>query len=453
MKKLIVLILVVGAAGFGIWYFARDRGKTSEPSAAPKTAKVVRGDLELFVDATGSVESNLDVDIKSKASGKIVALPYDVSQIVPAYKDGVNEDKALVSVLDPTDEQRAVQQIQAARDAAQAQFKQAECQLDVARENVRIATLEAAASINSAQAKAELDKLTFKRQEDLFKRKASTENERDLAAADAKVSQAALELAMARQEAIKAIEIQVKERQAQVDLARANLAGAEVRLADAKQRLAETKVYSPIDGVITRRDVQIGQIIASGIINVAGGTTLMTISDMSRMFVTASVDESDIGRLIETGRLDQQVVITADAYPGKKFTGKVVQITPRGQVEGNVVTYPVKVEVLGEGRELLRPKMTASVKILAGSRTGTLLIPNAAIIYDRDKTVVDLSKGGESRTVPVKIGLSDGLQAEVLEGLAEGDEVLLGASQTRWTRNRSSTTTQAASQQQRTTDR
>ena len=142
----------------------------------------------------------------------------------------------------------------------------------------------------------------------------------------------------------------------------------------ARQRLTETRVVSPVDGVVTQRAVQIGQIISSGISNVGGGTTALVVSDLSRIFVLAAVDESDIGQV----RPGQRVKVTVDAYRNREFAGEVVRISPRGVNVSNVVTFEVKIEVTARDKELLRPEMTANVEILIDERPDALLAPSDA---------------------------------------------------------------------------
>ena len=431
MKRIVVIALIVLVIGLGAWAWLAFRAKSAGPGeTAPATAKVARGGIELCVEATGSVESNLDVDIKCKASGEIVTLPYDISDRVQRYVPGQNDQAALLVALNPIDEQRRVMRAQSQRDVAKARHDQAVQDLVITKENLRISTLETAAGVLGAKAKNDLMQLTHNRQRDLFQRQVATQDEVDNSGTAAKIADADYQISLARQEALKSQEMTIQLRQADVELAGANLASAEVDLADVQQRLTETKIYSPIDGVITGRNVEIGQIVASGTMNIGGGTTLMTVSDLSRIFVTASVDESDIGRLVETQKVGQEVVITADAYTGRRFQGTVVQITPRGVNQANVVTFAVKIEILGEGKELLLPKMTANVTIKANSKTDALLIPYTAIHYDQDQPYAEVRMAGKNDRRALKLGLNDGVKAEVIEGVYEGEEVVLGAAST-----------------------
>jgi HlyD family secretion protein len=187
-----------------------------------------------------------------------------------------------------------------------------------------------------------------------------------------------------------------------------------------------------MDGVVAVRPVQIGQIIASAVSNVGGGTTVLTLSDLARVYVLASVDESDIGKVA----LDQAVTVTVDAFPGKKFQGKVDRIATRGVNLSNVVTFEVKIEVTGEAKALLKPEMTANVDILVAEKSDVLLVPSEAILRKGGgKQVVTLVKeGAENEDVTVETGITDGAKTEVATGLSEGQTVLVhkGAAETKW---------------------
>ncbi len=440
MKKFFAVtfgvLVLAGVAGGAYWKFFRSPDAPVQD--APKTATIARGDIEIQIEATGAVESNLDVDIKCKASGTIQRLPFDKSDLVPAYVAGVNEDKALLVTLDPIDEQHHVQQVEAQVDADNARVKQAEANLAIAAEALRVGRLEAKASIDSATATEALAARTYQRIKELFDRGVGTRDEVDNIETAWHVAQANLELAKNKKEQLQGLDLTVRLRESDKALAEANLKNSKVTLEDALQRRKDTNIYSPIDGVITARNVQVGQIVASGISTVGGGTTLMTVSDMSHMFVVAAVDESDIGQLRLAGKLGQEVTITSDSYLGQRFRGKVVQVTPSGTSDSNVVTFPVKIEILGEGKNHLWPKMNTNVKILVQRKSGVLLIPNSAIRYDQQGTYVDTldSHSGAAASQParrhVKLGLNDGQQAEVLDGLSEGDRVIIGSSQTKW---------------------
>ena len=197
----------------------------------------------------------------------------------------------------------------------------------------------------------------------------------------------------------------------------------------ARQRLTETRVVSPIDGVVTQRTVQIGQIISSGISNVGGGTTALVISDLSRVFVLASVDESDIGQVLP----GQRVKVTVDAYRNREFSGEVVRISPRGANVSNVVTFEVKIEVTARDKDLLRPEMTANVEILIEERADALLAATDAIFRRAGKSWVSvIAADGKQAEREVEIGISDGRHTEVLSGLTAGETVVVQGADSKW---------------------
>ncbi|GAG13999.1 unnamed protein product, partial [marine sediment metagenome] len=205
----------------------------------------------------------------------------------------------------------------------------------------------------------------------------------------------------------------------------------EIALADARHRLKDTKVYAPISGVVSTRDVEIGQIVSSGINNVGGGTRLLTVSDLTRTYILAAVDESDIGKV----KVGQAARTTADAYPRETFRGRVARIATRGESSSNVVTFEVKIEVLGGNRLLLKPEMTANVEIVAAERKEALLVPVGAMIRRAGRHFASVEKAdGTLEERAVRIGITDGVSFEVLGGLTEGERVVANAAHSagRW---------------------
>jgi HlyD family secretion protein len=156
-----------------------------------------------------------------------------------------------------------------------------------------------------------------------------------------------------------------------VKTAEAQLQNDQVTLDSQKQQLAYTTVNAPIDGVVSALNIQKGAIVASGTGGFSGGTTILTLSDLSHIFVTATVDESDIG-VVQVG---QAARITVASFPGRTFAGRVTRIATTGVNTSNVVTFEVKVEVLDEHKDLLRPQMTGNVTIIQAQRNNVLTLP------------------------------------------------------------------------------
>jgi len=147
----------------------------------------------------------------------------------------------------------------------------------------------------------------------------------------------------------------------------------------------------------------------------------MTISDLSRLFVLAAVDESDIG----TVKDGQPAIITFDAYPGRRFEGRVVSVASRGQNVANIVTFEARIELLGEDILLLKPEMTANVQIVVDERHGVLLIPCRAISRSDGRSLVTVLAAGVTEDRPVDPGAGDGSRQEIRSGLREGETVIV----------------------------
>lgn len=477
MKKLIIVIVVLAAAA-GVWFFFFRGSKSADAqAAAPQLGKVERGNLRISVAANGRVVSNLDVEIKCKASGEIVKLPYDIS-------DAVKKNDLLME-LDPIDEQRMLKQTQAELKASQAKLKISERTLTIAEKTLDTDASRAQEAIKSAQVRSDDCRTKADRAKSLLDEKLLSQEDYDTLEAAAKTASSDLATANVKLEELKTQRDALELKRQDVRLAETAVESDQISLDLAQQKLTDTKVLAPMDGVVTARPVQIGQIVSSGISNVGGGTTVMTLSDLSRIFVLASVDESDIGKLMADGnneglssrpargrrgpgsrpadgakptteaaghdpedavappappasasapattrpvdryRIGQRALITVDAYRGKTFEGKVVRITPRGQTVSNVTTYEVKIEVLGPDKILLLPEMSATVEIITSEKENVLLAPADSVIRNREGNYVSavVSASGAVEEKTVQAGLTDGTKTEILAGLSEGDIV------------------------------
>jgi HlyD family secretion protein len=160
--------------------------------------------------------------------------------------------------------------------------------------------------------------------------------------------------------------------------ANSNLIKAKTTLDDARERLSDTVIESPINGIILVKYVEEGQIIASGISAVSGGTAIAAVADMSKVSVRTSVDEVDIGQI----QIGQKATVIAESYPDREFQGEVKRIHPQATVEQNVTTFDVTIEV-DNSDGLLMAGMNASVEIVAGYKENVLLVPREALTDTR----------------------------------------------------------------------
>lgn len=239
--------------------------------------------------------------------------------------------------------------------------------------------------------------------------------------------------------------------------ANSNLIKAKTAQDDAKERLSDTVIESPMNGIILIKYVEEGQIIASGISAVSGGTAIAAVADMSKVSVRTSVDEVDIGQI----RTGQKATVIAESYPDREFTGEVIRIHPQAKIEQNVTTFDVTIEV-DNSDGLLMAGMNASVEIVAGYKENIVLVPREALTdartiarmigvnpngnngrnrsndspgqqpgnSDNNRTKSNPTKmviaivDGQQEPRQVEIGLSNFEQAEIISGLVEGDTVL-----------------------------
>jgi HlyD family secretion protein len=150
----------------------------------------------------------------------------------------------------------------------------------------------------------------------------------------------------------------------------------------------------------------------------------MTLGDIDSVFVRGKVDEADIGRV----RLGQTARIRVETFRDKVFSGRVTQISPMGVEKDNVTNFEVRVSIENPGQEL-KANMTANAEIVLEEHPNSLILPEAAIAYDSQKNAfVDLVDPGAKngrRRVPVKLGVGNGTRIQVVEGLTEGQKIVL----------------------------
>jgi HlyD family secretion protein len=168
----------------------------------------------------------------------------------------------------------------------------------------------------------------------------------------------------------------------------AQLIKATTNLKLAEERKNDVTIRAPIAGTVIAESLEVGMVIASASQNVSGGTTLLTMADLSQMQVRTLIDETDLGQ-IETG---MTVNVTVEAYPSRTFTGQVMKIEPQAVVEQNVVMFPVLV-YLDNMENLLRPGMNADVQIEVARREGVIAVASAAVVDQRNAAAAGTTLG------------------------------------------------------------
>jgi len=192
---------------------------------------------------------------------------------------------------------------------------------------------------------------------------------------------------------------------------------AAAALADAKVQLSYARITAPIGGVIASVSTQEGETVAAGL----SAPTFVTIIDLGRLQVDTFVDEVDIGRV----KVGQEALFTVDTFPDRQFKGRVSAIYPKAVIQENVVNYDVVVTIASEYENLLRPEMTTNVTISLETQSDALVVPSRALRRERGRNVVYAQTPDGPRAREVKVGRRDGQWVQILEGLSEGQTVLL----------------------------
>lgn len=380
----VLIIVVLGLVAF-------TRGSTKiDPS---KLAKVERGDLAKSVVATGKIEPITNVEVKSKASGIVQKLLVDYGD--PVKKGQVLAELDKEQILAEVDQQKA--SLQAAEAAARA----------------------ADADLQHAKVDAEGPDIPMLKR--AYERAQSMAKEGVVSASTLDDAQKNYEMAVNKQELGRANVVSANSKLKQAE---AQVAQAKAQLDEKEKEYENSTIVSPIDGVVLSRDVEVGTAVSSILILGSSATLVMTLGDIHQVYVKGKVDESDIGKVF----LGQPARIKVESYKDKTFSGKVTKISPMGVEKDNVTTFEVRVSIDNSSGEL-KSQMTANAEILLEEHKGILMVPEGALIYDKDRKasvqVPDPAAKDGHKKVDVTVGISNGSKTELLSGLKEGQQVIL----------------------------
>ncbi|MFP3904010.1 MAG: efflux RND transporter periplasmic adaptor subunit, partial [Armatimonadota bacterium] len=326
--------------------------------------------------------------------------------------------------------QQEVDSAQQSHDTAVSQLESARQAYDLVVEGPRKEDIEKAradveqskAALKTARAQAvQIDIATQRRkaaeaavEEAEASLKAARAERRDIQIQQDEVESARRAVVQAEQslKRARAQQLQIQVREQDVIASRADVRSAQASLEDVRYNFEHTTVEAPRDGVILEKHVEEGTILPAGTAALAQGTAIVTIADITEMYVMADVDEVDISKV----KLGQPVDINVETIERARITGTVNKIYPQGTAEENVIYYKVRVKI-DELRPELRPGMTADLSITTTKRKDVLLVPDAAIDRSREKPVVQVlpSEGAQPADREVKVGVTDYLQTVVLE--------------------------------------
>jgi HlyD family secretion protein len=412
-----VAVVVVGAAAVAAnLYFKKDKGLTV-------TTDVVRTrDLEAVVSASGKIQPKRLVNISAETAGRVVDLAVNEG-------DRITKGQFLLQI-DPKSLRSRVEGNAAALESAEGGLQQLR------------------QSVETARVQVEQAQQTLTRQRNLWAQQLTTGEALEKAENDLRSAQSALQ-----------------EREKQVGAQSSRISQERAALESSRYDLTKVRMESPIDGIVTRRNIQQGETAVIGTMNNAG-TVLLQLADMSVIQAEVEVDETNIPHV----QLGQQAKITIDAIPDRTFKGHVSEIgnSPIQAAAGATTTQATNfkvVVVLDEPVPEVRPGFTATADITTAIRQGVVSVPIPAVavrelVYDANGQVVKeprtdkrrrstvetvaaaaelkpgqtrkevegvfLVRDGRAEFLPIKMGIAGDKYFEVLNGLKDGDQVITG---------------------------
>lgn len=424
MKVLIGIVIAVvllggGLAVVGPRFANRDGGE----GEIVRLDAVTRGELIETVSAPGQVQAKTKVSISARVSARIIELPFKSGDRVTRGDPTANPPipPSVLVRLDSKD-------LEAQLRAAEARYAAQKSQIDVT--NARV---EAQKALVDAR-KAELDdaERDLARQEKLFESK--------------DVAQSIVEAAQTRFDQLNsqylAILQQLEEARYNLDVQKHQLDVAEAEIARARDSLSYTTITSPIDGVVTKVNSEVGELVVIGTMN-NPGTVILEVADLSKMIVNARVDEATVAEV----KLGQPAKVRSQAYRDKVFQGTVtaVALALTEEQRENLKYYKTEITLENDPNQQVLSGLTADVDIETRKHSDVLKVPSQAVmgrpsdelpLAVRDAPEVDKTRtlatvvyrfvDGKAMVTPVKIGASDVTHTIIESGLSEGDAIIAG---------------------------
>jgi len=396
MRWILILFLALVTTGAGAYAWQslhRPPPLSPDRLTEPRKGNIVRG-----VIAVGRVEPRTRIELKSKANGILRKLYVDVAEPVHVGQVLAELDREILQAR-VTESEGKVQGARGALESARAEVKRSEVEKSDPEIAYATRNWERAKKLHASGLASE-DELDQTR--DRFEKA-----EYRLRLLDATLEKAKAALAVATGG--------LKEVEAQAELAR--------------QELQEATILSTVDGVVLHRYLEEGDSVSS--IRVAGGnaTTIMTLGDLSELYVDGEVDEVDVGKIISQQRIRPDLVakVAIESFKGRSFLGRVARIAPMGLEDLNgIVTFEVRI-ILENPEKLLLANMTANSQIILEEKKDELLLSQGALITDgkaRYAIVYDPETGSSQRK-EIVAGISDGSQVEIAGGLELGQKVVI----------------------------
>jgi HlyD family secretion protein len=417
---IVVIVFLVVTAGIGA--VIRTKMKGGRKPTTVRIENPQRGELIEFVSAPGEIEPKTNVEISAKVSARIVKLPYEEGDTVTCGDPNANPPIP-ASVLVRLDDKDLETRLTSAEAGRAAQVAQIEV------EKARIASQQAnLVGLDASLKQAERD---LQRQQGLLESK-------DIAQATFDQTKSKYDELKAQYEAAKHT---LESAQLNLEVLKHNLEAADAGIEQAREAMSNTVITSPIDGVITRLDAEVGEMVIMGTMN-NPGTVIMEVADLSTMLLVAQVDEADVGKLA----LGQKATVHVQAFPDEEFHGVIDSIALTHRLSTTGTKY-FRTEILLQGDvKKLYSGLTAHVDIETIKHEDVLNLPSQAVlgaevdslplkirdnspVLDKSKTyapVVYRYIDGKAVVTPVQIGESNLTHTIIKSGITEEDKIVVG---------------------------
>lgn len=452
----LVAVLILGGGGFAAFrqfVIAPRRDAANRTLTGP----VQRENLAIAVSANGTVEAERSINVSPKNAGVLKSLLVKEGDVlrqgqVIAYMDNTDLQGELVQAQGQLAQQEALLQkaIHGNRTQdigkARAELAESQASLQASINGNRAEDItQANARLSNAKASLKQTEADFRRNESLYREGAISRSERDQKLAERDKAQAdvwekqqalALQKAGTRPEEIDQARARVRQRQQalslleagsrpeDIDQARAQVLAARGTLQSIQAKIDDTILKAPFGGIVTQKFSDPGAFVTPTTAGseVTGAASNSIIALKSANQVVANLAENNIAQI----RLGQRVNVTADAYPGKTFTGRVKQIAAQATVQQNVTSFEVKVELSADAQRLLRSGMNVDAIFQVGQIPNAMVVPTAGVVREQGKTGVYVAQPkGRPTFATITTGVSIDGKTEVKSGLTGNEQILL----------------------------
>jgi HlyD family secretion protein len=383
VRAVVIGILVLIAAAGGYWWY-----RVSVTRQVASTVLVRRGTITATVETTGKVRSARQVELSLPFGGRVKKVAVSVGDKVKAGQ--------LLLELEAPDAERQVREAELNLEIRQLQLDKARAgaspeEIEIAQANLRKAALA------KRVAQAAYDEIA--------------DEENAEASPEALVlQQATIDYQIAQRNYERLVN---GPRTDELSALEKQLESAQLALERGRAQLEEMRLITPLSGTVVRVEANEGEMVSAY-------RPVVVIADLTSLQIIAEVDEIDVAEVAP----DQEVTIRLDAYPGQTLPGTIVSLAPAASPQQGSTVYEAMVK-FDAGRLTLRLGMGANLKIITLEKEGVLLVPNRAIQPIGRRKVVKVVDGRRIREVEVVTGLSNESETEIVEGLAEGQRILI----------------------------